>query len=86
MIEYFNCIYCYQDVLGGEQHEDSCPQATGIYPVFVGEFEGGIKCADCKELLVEGDSYMLRDIERDDDNETGIVVCLGCGAIAACIG
>jgi len=86
MIEHFNCIYCDQDVLSGEDHDPDCPQQTGVYPVFDGEFTGGLQCADCKTVLESGELYTLREIERDDDIETGIVVCLGCGAIAACIG
>lgn len=72
------CIYCLADCWlepENQQHQNDCPQTTGLYPVTTVDLDmpGGFGCCDCPDPFGVGDHYVVQD-------ET--VLCLGCGATA----
>lgn len=55
-----------------------CPTETGVWPV---EAPEGVQCVDYGDVLVRGQSYVLRPLV--DRPEEWWPVCLGCAAFEA---
>lgn len=84
---YRYCVYCGVDCIDYDtievSHRPDCPEQTGLYPVEQRELEPhGMMCMDCDQEFSLGDFYVMRPTE---DSLTFEVVCVGCGALSACV-
>lgn len=83
------CVYCEADCWPepeNQQHAESCPFVTGIYPVRDLGPDGTYgQCTACTAQFLEGEYYVLvsdttgRQVVRAGSGETCWVACLGCG-------
>lgn len=76
---------------GEVEHDADCPVKTGVFPVRPEDLGPlvqcphcdesfrafGMRCMDCEVELVEGDTYMQRQVAED----TFEAVCVGCALL-----